>query len=130
MKRLAKGVAVLSMVFSIALFAGCGGKKESGAPAGGAAGDVAKPENPITANKTGIFELEGEVSNINTVSNTFTLKTAEGDVEVYVRAMSRIMVDGERQSLSGLKSGSYAKGTFKKWDGKDTVMEIVITPGK
>lgn len=130
MKRLAKGVTVLSMVFSIALFAGCGGKKEGEAPVGGGAGDAAKTENPITANKTGIFELEGEVSNINTVSNTFVLKTADGDVEVYVRAMSRVMMGDERLALSALKSGSYAKGTFKKWDGKDAVMEIVITAGK
>lgn len=129
MKSYAKEIAVLSMVFSIAMFAGCGGKKESDAPVAGAAADAVKKENPITANKTGIFELEGEVSNVNTVSNTFTLQTKEGDVEVYVRAMSRVMVGEERVALPALKSGSHAKGTFKKWDGKDAVMEIVITPG-
>ncbi len=123
MKRCAKGLVVFSIA---ALLTACGGK--GGESPGGSAGE-AKKENPVTANKTGIFELEGEASNINTISNTFTLETKEGDVEIYVRAMSRIMEDGENKPLTSLKSGSHIKGTFKKWDGKDTVMEIVATPG-
>lgn len=133
MKKYVKGIAVLSILISMALLTGCG-SKEGGESTGGTSpgGEpvAEKKENPVTANKTGIFELEGEVSNINTISNTFDLKTEEGTVEVFVRAMSHVMVDGERTPLSSLRSGSYAKGTFRKFDGKDAVMEIVITPGK
>jgi len=32
--------------------------------------------------------------------------------------------------LSSINAGSYAKGTFRKFDGRDAVMEIVITSGK
>ena len=122
MKRCAKGLVVFSIA---ALLAACGGKGSESPK--GSAGE-AKKENPVTANKTGIFELEGEASNIDSISNTFTLQTKEGNVEVYVRAMSRIMEEGEKKPLTSLKSGSHVKGTFKKWDGKDTVMEIVVTP--
>lgn len=125
MKRYAKRLLVFSIA---ALLTACGGKEGSESPRG-AAGE-AKKENSVTANKTGIFELEGAVSDINAISNTFTLQTKEGDVEIYVRAMSRIMENEERKPLSSLKAGSHAKGTFKKWDDKDTVMEIVVTPGK
>jgi len=127
MKRFAKGIAILSVVFSMTLLTGCKGKESSQVPGGETAG-AEKQENPVTANKTGIFELEGKMSNINTIANTFVLETKEGNVEIYVRVMSRIMVDGERKPLAALKSGSYAKGTFKKSDGRDTVVEIVITP--
>lgn len=125
MKRYVKGIMIILIAASLTA---CG-SKEGGESSKNTVGETRK-ENPVTANKTGIFELEGEVSNINTISNTFTLRTKDGDVEVYVRAMSHIMENGDRKPLSGLKDGSYAKGTFKKWDGKDAVMEIVITPGK
>lgn len=128
MQKYVKGTAVLSVLLSMALLTGCG-SKESGESTGGEVVSEQK-ENPVTANKTGIYELEGTVSKINTISNTFILGTAEGDVEVYVRAMSRVMVGGERTPLSSLSSGSYAKGTYRKFDGKDAVMEIVITPTK
>jgi hypothetical protein len=125
MKKYAR---VLVVVLIAALLTACGGK-EGGEPPKDATGEATK-ENPVTANKTGIFELEGGVSDINTISNTFTLKTKEGDVEVYIRATSRITENGEATTLSSVKAGSYAKGTFKKWDGRDTVMEIAITSGK
>lgn len=128
MRKYVKGTAILSVLLSMALLTGCGGK-ESGESTGGEALSEQK-ENPVTANKTGIYELEGTVSKINTISNTFTLGTAEGDVEVYVRAMSRVLVDGEKKPLSSLSSGVYAKGTYKKFNGQDAVMEIVITPTK
>lgn len=125
MKRYAKVI----IIFLIAtLLTACEGKEGSESPKD-TAGEV-KKETPVTANKTGIFELEGKVSSINTISNTFTLVTKEGDVEVYVKAMSRIMENGERKPLSSIKAGSYAKGTFRKFDGRDAVMEIVITPEK
>ncbi|MBI3753289.1 MAG: hypothetical protein HY266_04485 [Deltaproteobacteria bacterium] len=125
MKRYVKGIVIILIAASLT---SCG-SKDGGESPKNTVGEAGK-ENPVTANKTGIFELEGGVSNINTISNTFTLRTKDGDVEVYVRAMSRIMENGERKPLSALKDGSYAKGTFKKWDGKDTVMEIIITQGK
>jgi len=124
MKQYAK---VLVVILVAALLTACGGK-EGGESPKGTTGET-KKENPVTANKTGIFELEGKISNINTISNTFTLTTNEGDVEVYVRAMSQIIENGERKPLSSINAGSYAKGTFRKFDGRDAVMEIVITPG-
>lgn len=124
--KLAKGL----VVFSLAVLAAACSGKDGGDSTGGGSAVEAKKENPVTANKTGIFELEGEVSNINTVSNTFTLETKEGDVEVYVRAMSRILENGEKKPLSDLKGDSHAKGTFKKFDDKDTVVEIVVTPAQ
>ena len=124
MKRYAKVIIIFLIAASLTA---CKGKEGSESPKD-TAGEV-KKENLVTANKTGIFELEGEISNINTISNTFTLGTKEGDVEIYVRAMSRIMENGERKPLSSIKTGSYAKGTFRKFDGRDAVMEIVITPG-
>src|SRR3972149_7978192 len=129
MKRFAKGITILSVVFSMTLLTGCKGK-ESSQVSGEETASAEKQENPVTANKTGIFELEGKISNINTISNTFTLTTNEGDVEVYVRAMSQIIENGERKPLSSINAGSYAKGTFRKFDGRDAVMEIVITSGK
>jgi len=123
MKRYAKVIIIFLIAASLTA---CKGKEGSESPKD-TAGEV-KKENLVTANKTGIFELEGEASNIDSISNTFTLQTKEGNVEVYVRAMSRIMEDGEKKPLTSLKSGSHVKGTFKKWDGKDTVMEIVVTP--
>ena len=130
MKKYVKGTAVLSVLLSIALLTGCGSKESTESTGGEAVTEMEQKENPVTANKTGIYELEGTVSKINTISNTFTLGTAEGDVEVYVRAMSRVMVDGEKKPLSSLSSGVYAKGTYKKFNGQDAVMEIVITPTK
>jgi len=131
MGKYAKGMLALLIVASLTA---CGGK-ESGeapesteAPAGAAAVEPEKKENTVTANKTGIFELEGEISNINTISNTFVLKTSEGDVEIQVRAMSKLLLNGERTSLSQIKSGAHAKGKFKKWNNSDAAMEIVITP--
>lgn len=125
MKKYVKRLAIILIAASLAA---CG-SKDGGEPPKGVAGEV-KKENPVTANKTGIFELEGDISNINTITNTFTLRTKDGDVDVYVRVASRLMENGERKPLSALKDGSHAKGTFKKWDDKDTAMELVITPGK
>ncbi|MBE9536174.1 MAG: hypothetical protein IMF07_03255 [Proteobacteria bacterium] len=124
MKKYVKGILALLIVASLTA---CGGKESAEAPAATAT-EPEEKVNPITANKTGIFELEGEISNINTISNTFVLKTGEGDVEIQVRAMSRLMLSGERTSLSAVKSGSHAKGKFKKWSGQDAAMEVVITP--
>lgn len=125
MKRYVNGIMIILIAASLTA---CG-SKEGGESSKNTVGETRK-ENPVTANKTGIFELEGEVSNINTISNTFTLRTKDGDVDVYVRVASRLMENGERKPLSALKDGSHAKGTFKKWDDKDTAMELVITPGK
>ncbi|MBE9537237.1 MAG: hypothetical protein IMF07_08660 [Proteobacteria bacterium] len=77
-----------------------------------------------------LTELEGTVSSINTISNTFVLNTEKGSLPISVRVMSRIMIDGERKPLAAVKSGSYAKGTYKNWNGKATVKEIVITAAK
>ena len=138
MKRFAKGIMIFSIVFGMAALTGCGGGEEGSKPAAGGgeaaseapAADIeAEPAaNPITADKTGIFELEGTISNINTISNTFDLNTKEGKVPIQVRVMSRLIVNGERVPLRDVKSGSHAKGTYKKWSGQDAAMEIVITP--
>ena len=130
MKNYVNGILALLIVASLTA---CGGKEGSEAPESSeapaaATAEAEEKENPITANKTGIFELEGEISNINTISNTFTLKTAEGDVDIQVRAMSKLVVNGERTSLSAVKSGSHAKGKFKKWNSQDAAMEVIITP--
>ena len=119
----------LAMIFSVILFlAACGGKEGSETSSTGGGTEEAAPKgNSVTTGKTGIFELEGEVSKINTISNTFVLVTKEGDVEVQVRAMSRLMLNGERVALAQVKSGSHAKGTFKKWNESDAAMELVIT---
>jgi len=77
-----------------------------------------------------LAELEGTISNINTISNTFVLNTERGSLPVNVRVMSRIMIDGERKPLAAVKPGSYAKGTYKNWNGKAAVKEIVITAEK
>jgi len=132
-KSYIRGIVLFSI---IALFASCGSKESAQAPAGGEAGAPAEKAekseqveqgNPVTAGKEGIFELEGTIGRSNTISNTFILETKEGDVEVQVRAMSKMLVNGERVPLAQVKSGSHAKGTFKKWNGQDAVMEIVIT---
>ena len=130
MKTYVKGILALLIVASLTA---CGGKEGAEAPESSEApaGAVAEPEekvNAVTANKTGIFELEGKISGINTISNTFVLKTAEGDVDIQVRAMSKLMLNGERTSLSQIKSGSHAKGKFKKWNSQDAAMEVIITP--
>jgi len=132
MEKYVKGILALLILVSLTA---CGGKESGEAPESenseAPAGAVAEPEekgNAVTANKTGIFELEGEISGINTISNTFVLKTSEGDVEIQVRAMSKLLLNGERTSLSQVKSGSHAKGKFKKWNDSDAAMEIVITP--
>ena len=125
MKRVTKGIVIFSIIIFMAALTACGGDDGGKTSAGGG---EEKAGNPITANKTGIFELEGVVSGINTISNTFILETAEGDVEVEVRAMSRVMLNGERVGLRVIKSGSKAKGTFKKFNGKDAVKEIIVTP--
>ncbi len=120
-----KYVKGLLVVLIAVLLAGCGGEKSSKTSEG-----ETDTVNTITAGKTGEFLLEGEISRINTITNTFVLNTKEGIVPIQVRVMSRIMIDGERKPLSSVKSGSHAKGTFKKWSGKDVVKEIVITAGK
>ncbi len=130
MKTYVKGILALLIVASLTA---CGGKEGGEAPESteAPAATAAEPEekgNAVTANKTGIFELEGKISNINTISNTFTLKTAEGDVDIQVRAMSRLMLNDERTSLSQIKSGFHAKGKFKKWNDSDAAMEVTITP--
>lgn len=130
MKTCTKGI--LALLIAVSLTA-CGGKESAEAPESTEApaadsAELEKKGNSVTANKTGIFELEGEMSNINTISNTFVLKTSEGDVEIQVRAMSKLMLNGERTSLSAVKSGSHAKGKFKKWNDSDAAMEITITP--
>lgn len=124
MKTYTKGILVLLVLASLTA---CGAKESSEAPATTAA-EPEEQVNTVTANKTGIFELEGEMSKINTISNTFVLKTSEGDVEIQVRAMSKLMLNGERTSLSALKSGAHVKGKFKKWNSSDAAMEIIITP--
>lgn len=121
MKSYIKGIMIISC---IVILAACGGK-DGGSSAGG--GAEKSKENPITAGKTGIYELEGTVGRSNTISNTFILEMKEGDVEVQVRAMSKMLVNGERTPLSAIKPGSHMKGTFKKWDGQDAVMEVVVT---
>ena len=122
-KKYVKGILVFSIV---ALLAGCSGGEEGAKTSEGGAETV----NAITAGKTGEFVLEGTISQINTITNTFVLNTKEGDVPIQVRVMSRLMIEGERKPLSSVRSGSHAKGTFKKWSGKDVVKEIVITPGE
>src|SRR3970282_2608674 len=99
MKRFAKGITILSVVFSMTLLTGCKGK-ESSQVSGEETASAEKQETPVTANKTGIFELEGKMSNINTIANTFVLETQEGNVEIYVRVMSRMMVTGERKHVA------------------------------
>ncbi len=121
MKSYIKGIMIISC---IVMLAACGGKDGGEAPEG----EAAEKGNPITAGKTGIYELEGEMGRSNTISNTFILEMKEGDVEVQVRAMSKMLVNGERTPLSRIKSGSHMKGTFKKWDGQDAVMSVVVTP--
>ena len=129
MKKFPRAIVVFSIFVLMVALTACGGDDGSKTTAGGGGGEAeSQGGNSITANKTGIFELEGTVSKINTISNTFVLETAEGDVEVEVRAMSRVMLNGERVALSMIKSGSTAKGTFKKFNGNDAVKEIVITP--
>jgi len=77
-----------------------------------------------------LVELEGSVGNIDTISNTFVLNTEKGSIPITVRVMSRIMIDGERKPLAAVKPGSIAKGTYKNWNGKAVVKEIVITAAK
>ena len=84
----------------------------------------------VTAYAEELVELEGTISNINTISNTFLLTTEKGSLPIHVRVMSRIMIDGERKPLAAVQTGSYAKGTYKNWNGKAAVKEIVITPAK
>ena len=80
------------------------------------------------ASASDTFELEGTISNIDTISNTFVLNTKEsGSGPVTVRVMSRIMIDGERKALAAVKNGSVAKGTFKNWNDKIVVVEIAVT---
>lgn len=132
MKRYVHGIVVFSIV---ALLTACGGEESSTpsadtpglAPAAPAA-DTGTSESTPAPTVAGEYVLEGKVSQINTISNTFVLKTDDGDIPIQVRVMSRIMLNGERKPLAAIKSGSYAKGTYKKWSGKDTVKEIVITP--
>lgn len=77
-----------------------------------------------------VVELEGTVTEINTISNTFVLKTDRGSVPINVRVMSRIIINGERKALAAVKSGSIANGTYQNWNGKAVVKEIVITDPK
>jgi len=81
----------------------------------------------LTASAEDLVELEGTVSNINTISNTFVLDTEKGSLPITVRVMSRIMINGERKALAEVKPGSIAKGTYKDWNGQAVVKEIVIT---
>ena len=125
MKRYAHGIMIFSIV---ALLAACGGKESDTASTEGTTSTIETNDSAPTPTVAGEYVLEGKVSRINTISNTFVLKTDDGDLPIQVRVMSRIMVNGERKPLAAIKPGSHAKGTYKKWSGQDTVKEIVVTP--
>ncbi len=73
-------------------------------------------------------KYEGTISNINTIANTFDLKTSSGNVSLYVRVMSKMKINGENKPLSAITSGSEAKCEVVMKSDRLTVKECVVTP--
>ena len=74
------------------------------------------------------MKYEGTISNINTIANTFDLKTGSGNISLYVAVMSKMRINGENKPLSAIPSGSDAKCTaFTKRD-RLSVRECIVTP--
>lgn len=71
---------------------------------------------------------EGTISSIDTIANTFVLKTKSGDVSLYVRPMSHMKLNGVNKALSGIPYGSEAKCTAFMKSEKLTVRDCIVTP--
>lgn len=74
------------------------------------------------------IKYEGTISNINTIANTFDLKTSSGNISLYVRVMSKMKINGENKPLSAITSGSEAKCEVVMRSDRLTVKECIVTP--
>lgn len=74
------------------------------------------------------IKYEGTISNINTIANTFDLKTSSGNISLYVRVMSKMKINGENKPMSAIPSGSEAKCTAFMKSDRLTVKECIVTP--
>lgn len=71
---------------------------------------------------------EGTISSINTIANTFDLKTKSETISLYVRPMSHMKINGENKPLSAIPSGSEAKCTVYMKSERLTVRDCIVTP--
>lgn len=71
---------------------------------------------------------EGTISSINTIANTFDLKTKSETISLYVRPMSHMKINGENKPLSAIPSGSEAKCTVYMKSDRLTVRDCIVTP--
>lgn len=73
---------------------------------------------------------EGTISSVDTIANTFVLKTKSENISLYVRPMSHMKINGENKPLSGIPSGSEAKCTVYMKSERLTVRDCIVTPKK
>lgn len=71
---------------------------------------------------------EGSISSVNTIANTFDLKTKSETISLYVRPMSHMKINGENKPLSAIPSGSEAKCTVYMKSDRLTVRDCIVTP--
>ncbi|MEK7851563.1 MAG: hypothetical protein AAB275_06735 [Deltaproteobacteria bacterium] len=71
---------------------------------------------------------EGTISSVNTIANTFDLKTKSETISLYVRPMSHMKINGENKPLSAIPSGSEAKCTVYMKSDRLTVRDCIVTP--